>query len=220
MNFGNEMNKLFGKVSAGKCRLSMDGKIAIETSNGYKTYNLKTGRLVNCDSFVFDIGEDMFFAIPTNHVRKGDIILVTGAPKCVIKAEPNQLTVLNYETNAIETIVPERHVFMGSMYFYSKIVSPFGGVFAGDTKKNNTNKLMRYYMMSEMFKGFNGSGDSSNGSGFGGFGAIAAMSMFGGGAGGMDDMFSGIFDFDEEEPEESDTDDNAAPEDGETAEEE
>ena len=31
-------NGMFGKVAAGMCRLSMNGGIAIKTSNGYKTY--------------------------------------------------------------------------------------------------------------------------------------------------------------------------------------
>ena len=80
----NMFNGMFGKVKNGMCRLSMNGKIAVSTSNGYKTYNMDNNRLVNCDSFVFDIGEEMFFVIPTNKVEKGDIILSNGLPVCVI----------------------------------------------------------------------------------------------------------------------------------------
>lgn len=58
------------------CRLSMNGGIAVKTNGGYKTYNIKTGKLTNCSNFVFDIGEEFFFIIPTNKVEKGDIILV------------------------------------------------------------------------------------------------------------------------------------------------
>lgn len=54
----NLLNGMFGKVGNGMCRLSMNGNIAVKTSSGYKTYNLKTGRLTNCDSFVFNIGEE------------------------------------------------------------------------------------------------------------------------------------------------------------------
>lgn len=43
----NMLNGMFGKVAPGMCRLSMNGGIAVKTSNGYKTYNMKTGRLVN-----------------------------------------------------------------------------------------------------------------------------------------------------------------------------
>lgn len=82
MNF---MNGMFGKIKNGMCRMSIDGKIAIKTSNGYKTYDVATGQLVNCDSFVFNIGEEFFFVIPTNQVQTGDIILVAGKPCCVIR---------------------------------------------------------------------------------------------------------------------------------------
>ena len=115
----NFMNKMFGKLAPGMCRLSMGGGIAVKTGNGdYKSYNVKTGRLTNCNNFVFDIGEDFFFVIPTNKVEKGDIILVNGKPRCVVEAEKNKITVINYDDSTIETILPERYVFMGNTYFY------------------------------------------------------------------------------------------------------
>ena len=52
----NMMNKYFGKVANGMVRLSMNGDMAIKTSNGYKTYNAESGALVNCDNFVFELG--------------------------------------------------------------------------------------------------------------------------------------------------------------------
>ena len=69
----NFLNGMFGKVGNGMCRLSMSGGIAVKTSNGYKSYNVKTGRLTNCDNFAFDIGQDFFFIIPTNKVVADDI---------------------------------------------------------------------------------------------------------------------------------------------------
>ena len=57
-------NGMFGKVAPGMCRLSMNGGIAVKTDNGYKTYNIKTNRLTNCNNFVFNIGEEFFFVIP------------------------------------------------------------------------------------------------------------------------------------------------------------
>lgn len=185
----NFMNGMFGKIAPGMCRLSMGGGIAVKTSNGdYKSYNIKTGRLTNCNNFVFDIGEDFFFVIPTNKVEKGDIILVNGKPRCVVKAEKNQITVINYDDSTIETILPERHVFMGNTYFYGKIVSMFGnGVFNG---KKGTDKIIKYMMMSEMMKGNGGAGNGMNG--------MLPMMMLGGG---FEDMFDGIFDFDEDEDE-------------------
>lgn len=110
----NFLNGMFGKVGSGMCRLSMNGGIAVKTNGGYKTYNIKTGKLTNCSNFVFDIGEEFFFIIPTNKVEKGDIILVNGKPRCVIEADKTKITVINYEDSTIETVLPERHVFMES----------------------------------------------------------------------------------------------------------
>ncbi len=81
----NNFNGMCGAVADGMCRLSMSGQIAIKTSNGYKAYNVKTGRLTNCDNFALNTDNlKAFFVIPTNKVAKGDIILVNGKPKCVI----------------------------------------------------------------------------------------------------------------------------------------
>lgn len=182
----NTLNGMFGKVAPGMCRLSMNGGIAVKTTNGYKSYNVKTGRLTNCSNFVFDIGEDFFFLIPTNKVEVGDIILVGGKPKCVIEAGKNKITVINYEDSTVDTILPERHVFMGNTYFYGKIVSMFGqDIFNG---KKGTNKIMKYMMMSEMMKG----GTGTNG----GFGAMLPLMMMNGNAG---EMFGGLFNFDDDD---------------------
>lgn len=185
----NMLNGMFGKVAPGMCRLSMNGGIAVKTSNGYKSYNMKTGRLTNCDSFVFNIGEEFFFVIPTNKAEPGDILLVGGKPKCVIEAEKNKLTVINYEDSTIETILPERHVFMGNTYFYGKIVSMFGSDLIKG--KKGSNKIMQYMMFSEMMKG--NSGESGNG-----MNAMIPLMMMGGN---MGSIFDGMFDFDEENAE-------------------
>ena len=183
----NMLNGMFGKVAPGMCRLSMSGGIAVKTSNGYKTYNLKTGRLTNCSNFVFEIGEEFFFVIPTNKAEPGDILLVGGKPKCVIEAEKNKLTVINYEDSTVETILPERHVFMGNTYFYGKIVSMFGSDLIKG--KKGTNKIMQYMMMSEMMKG--NSDNSGNG-----MNTMLPLMMMGGN---MGSIFDGLFDFDDGE---------------------
>ena len=187
----NMLNGMFGKVAPGMCRLSMSGGIAVKTSNGYKTYNLKTGRLTNCSNFVFEIGEEFFFVIPTNKAEPGDILLVGGKPKCVIEAEKNKLTVINYEDSTVETILPERHVFMGNTYFYGKIVSMFGSDLIKG--KKSTNKIMQYMMMSEMMKG-----NSDNNSG-NGMNTMLPLMMMGGN---MGSLFDGMFDFDDNEDDE------------------
>lgn len=182
----NFMNGMFGKVASGLCRLSMSGEIAVKTSSGYKSYNLKSNKLTNCDHFVFDIGEEFFFVMPTNKVEKGDIILANGKPKCVITPGKDKIEVINYEDSTVENILPERHVFMGNTYFYGKIVSMFGDGLAKG--KGGTNKIMQYMMMSEMMKG---SGNNSN--------MLPLMMMNGGGMFG--DMFPGMFDVEDEDEE-------------------
>src|SRR5699024_2997082 len=99
---------------------------------------------------------------------------------------------INYEDSTVETILPERHVFMGNTYFYGKIVSMFGSDLIKG--KKGSNKIMQYMMLSEMMKG--NSGDSANG-----ISAMLPLMMMGGN---MGNIFDGMFDFnDEEESEES-----------------
>lgn len=183
-------NGMFGKIANGMCRLSMNGGISVKTNGGYKTYNLKTNRLTNCNNFVFDIGEEFFFVIPTNKVEAGDIIIVSGKPKCVVSADKDTIKVINYEDSTVENILPERHVFMGNTYFYGKIVSMFGtDIMKG---KKGMNKMMSYMIMSEMMKGANGSSSSIGSSG--GMSAMLPFMLMSGG--GFTDMFDGMFDFD------------------------
>ena len=185
----NMMNKYFGKVANGMVRMSMNGDMAIKTSNGYKTYDVKTGALTNCDSFVFDVGSEFFFIIPTNKVESGDVILAAGKPHCVIKAEANRIEALRYEDGSIVNIVPEHHMLFGKTYFYGKIVSMFGQVKGGKGMKG----MMKYMMVSEMMKG---SGNSNNS-----MSSMLPMMMLMNG-GGMEEMFEGMFDFGDEEKEE------------------
>ena len=181
-------NGLFGKLGPGMCRLSANGGIAVKTSNGYKTYNVKTSKLVNCSNFCFDIGDEMFFSIPTNKVAVGDIILVNRIPRCVIEVKRNAITVLTYENNTIETIVPERHVFMGNTYFYGRIMSPFSNMFG---KGGGMKQMLQLMMMSKMF-GAGGSGDMGGGNAMGN---MMMMSMMcGGGNNVFSNMFEGMFD--------------------------
>ena len=187
MNLFNGMNSMFGKVAPGMCRVSMNGKIAIKTSSGYKSYDVDSGRLTNCDSFAFDIGEDFFFVIPTNKVERGDIILAAGKPRCVIEAGKNEIKTFSYENGTIETLVPERHMFMGKQYFYGKIISMFGNMFS---KGKGMNSMIKYMMMSEMLGGKGMEGNSN---------MLPMLMMMNGGGG----IFEGLFDDldDEEEPE-------------------
>lgn len=180
----NLFNGICGKVQAGMCRLTMNGNIAVKCSGGYKTYNTKKGRLTNVTNFCFDIGSDFFFVIPTCKVAKGDIILVDGKPKCVIEKQKDKdvITVIDYESSEIRQLVPERHVFMGSVYYYGKIVSMFGSSFKNGKGMGNMFKMM---MFSQMMNG------KTSGGGLGDMGSMMAMSMMMGGEG---NMFGGLFD--------------------------
>ena len=44
-DMGKMFKGMFGPIEAGKCKLGMNGKIAIKTPNGYKTYDAKKNRL-------------------------------------------------------------------------------------------------------------------------------------------------------------------------------
>ena len=182
----NFMGKMFGKVGSGMVRMSMNGDMAIKTSNGYKTYDVKTGTLVNCSDFVFADGSEFFFIIPTNKIESGDVILAAGKPHCVIKVETNRIEALRYEDGSIVNIVPERHMLFGKTYFYGKIVSMFGQVKGGKGMKG----MMKYMMLSEMMKGGNGNNNSM----------LPMMMLMNGG--GMEEMFGGLFDMEEDEKEE------------------
>lgn len=203
---GNLFNGMFGRIEHGMCRLSVNGDIAVKTSGGYKTYNMKKGTLVNCQNFVFDIGEDLFFVIPTNKVEKGDIILVGGRPKCVIDAEKNKITAIDYESSEIKMIIPERHIFLGSTYFYGKIVSMFGttNFLKG---KNGMGKMLQFMVMQELMKGFTGQNGSNSGNQNTGIMSMAPLMMLGSMNAG--NMFEGMFDFGlSDDTEESDKDDS------------
>lgn len=201
MDMMNCFNGMFGKLGAGMCRLTMNGRIAVKTSGGYKSYNVKTGKLTNCSNFVFNIGDDFFFIIPTNKVDVGDIILVKGTPRCVIEVDKKTLKVMNYEDMTIDTLVPERHVFMGNTYFYGKIVSLMGST-AGKGK-DGMKQMMQFMMMSQMM-----GGNTSGGINMGGNNMLPMMFMMNGGSGSIfDGMLDGMFDFGStEEPETADDD--------------
>ena len=177
----NMFNSMFGKIQNGLCRISMDGNIAIKTSNGYKTYDVDTGSLVNCDDFALDIGQDFFFIIPTNKVQKGDIIIAGGKPCCVIEERSNSLKVLRYEDDAIQEVAIQKHFFMGKQYFYGKIVSMFGNI-----SKGGTSNMMKYMMLSEMMKSNNNGNTNS---------MLPMMMLMGGNT--FENMFDGMFDFED-----------------------
>lgn len=189
-NFGNFFNGMFAPIKDGCCKMAMNGKIAIKTSNGYKTFDVKTKRLVNCDNFAFDM-PNMFWMVPTMSVKTGDIIMVNGKPKAVLSVSDGYIETFSYEDSTIDKTVVETHVWMGKKYCYGKIVSPFGNMMVTD---NGMESMMKMMMFSQMFG--NGSNSSNN------FNPMMFMLM-GGKDFSIGDMFGDMFNFDsEEEPKE------------------
>lgn len=182
MEMKNVMSGMFGSVKSGLCRLTVDGNIAVKVGTEYKTYNPVQKTFVNCDSFVFDIGDEMFFVVPTNAIVAGDIILVNKEPRYVLDVKDDIITAINYKSGTIENIMPERHMFMGSTYFYGKIVSLFGNM--GGIGGDGANNVLKYMMMSQMMKGMNG-GETT------GMNPMMLMMMMNGG--GFGKMFDGLF---------------------------
>ena len=133
--------------------------------------------------------------MPTCKVKPGDIIIANGAPKCVISVSDNELKCVNYNTAVVETVLPERHIFMGKTYFYGKIVSLFGGIMK---KGGGIGKMMKLMMLSSMMKGNPNpvagmfGGTSSEGGSNGGLGQMLPLMMM---MGGGKDMFDGMLDF-------------------------
>lgn len=198
----NTFNGMFGKIANGMCRITINGNIAIKTTNGYKTYDVKNGTLTNVNNFCFDLGCDFFFVMPTMKVKAGDIILVDGKPKCVIDATKKMITAIDYETAEVKQIVPERQVLMGNVFFYGKIVSMLGNNFKG---AKGFGKIMKMMVINQMMGGNNNAAANGN-NGFmnGNLGQMMAMSMLmnNGKDGMFDEMFEN-FDIDD-----NDNDDN------------
>ena len=98
----------------------------------------------------------------------------------------------------METILPERHVFMGNTYFYGKIVSMFGSdILKG---KKGTNNIFKYMMLSQMMKSDGNASSMMSGNGMS---SMLPLMMMGGN---MGNMFDGLFDFDMDVDTENDED--------------
>ena len=187
--FENMFNGIMGKIKPGCCRLGVNGRIAIKTSDGYKTYDPKTGNVTNCSNFVLDIADDLFMVIPTRTLKPGDIVLINGKPMYILEIKAkNRVEAMNYEDSTIQTVIPERHAIMGRR-FYGKIVSLLGSGF-GAGKGGFFKNMLKLKMMSSMMGG-------SSGDGMFGGNALPMMMLMGGGS--MDGLFDGLCDEDDED---------------------
>ena len=178
--FDNIFNGVMGKIKPGCCRLGMNGRIAIKTSDGYKTYDPKTGNVTNCSNFVLDIADDMFMVIPTRKLKPGDIVLINGKPMYILEIKAkNRVEAMCYEDSTIQTVIPERHAIMGRK-FYGKIVSIIGNGF-GNKNSGFFKNMLKFKMMSSMMGGGGVGGDG-----------LAMMLLMGNGS--MDGLFDGFMD--------------------------
>lgn len=198
-DMGKMFKGMFGPIEAGKCKLGMNGKIAIKTPSGYKTYDAKKNRLTNVGSFAFDMF-NMFWLIPTNTLQVGDIILMQKGdrrvPRFVIKVDNGVITALDYEDNELKQVLPERHILMGKVFFYAKIWCPFKGMASNG---NMFGQMFKMQLMSQMMGGMMNGGNVADAcSPFGGgnmFGQMFMMQMMGGMFGGKADAnpFAAMF---------------------------
>jgi hypothetical protein len=158
-DMGKMFKGMFGPIEAGKCKLGMNGKIAIKTPNGYKTYDAKKNRLTNVGTFAFDMF-NMFWLIPTNTLQVGDIILMQKGdrrvPRFVIKVDNGIITALDYEDNELKQVLPERHILMGKVFFYAKIWCPFKGMASNG---NMFSQMFKMQLMSQMMNGMMNGGN-------------------------------------------------------------
>lgn len=136
---------MLGTLKPDMIRMTFDGKVAVNTNKGYKTYDVAKKKAINMDSLVMP---DMsaFLLLPSTKVKVGDIILRDGAFYSIISIDDatNELVGYNYESGKKETLVRETHCFLGNTYFYSKLFSPilsfFGNKPKSDTKKEEGSK--------------------------------------------------------------------------------
>ena len=208
--FENMFNGVMGKIKPGCCRLGMNGRIAIKTSDGYKTYDKKSGNVTNCSNFVLDASDDFFMVIPTRKLREGDIVLINGKPMYILEVKAkNRVEAMDYETSTIQTVIPERHAIMGRR-FYGKIVSLIGSGF-GAGKGGFFKNMLKLKMMSSMMGGSNSTDGMLGGNG------LAMMMLMGNGS--MDGLFDGFMDDEDDEDifgnfvsDEDETEDDEIPE--------
>lgn len=183
--FDNLFNGMFKQITKGCCKIGMNGEVAVKTSNGYKTFDIKTNKLTNCDNFAFD-ADGAFWVVPTFSVEKGDIILVNGKPRCVIDVKENSIKTFSYEDSNVNEMIPEQHMFMGKAYCYGKIFSPFMNMSKSDDMMKN---MMMMSMMSQMF-----GGNGSSNTGMMGMNPMMFM-MMNGDSNPFAKMFDGAFNF-------------------------
>lgn len=200
--FGNMM----GSISQDQYRLSFDGQIAVRvmTKDGavYKTYDVNKNKLVTVGDFAIQGLQDTFFLVPTRKLKKGDIVLINGAPVCVISQEGNTIKAVSYTAAEVKTLLVDHILWFGKP-FYGKVTSMFK-MMLGNGLSGDGDGLMKMMVMSQLFGNGDGLKNIFNfqNDGQGGIGNLLMMSMlFGKGESPLDGLFSMGEDDDDDEEE-------------------
>lgn len=144
------LNEICGKVSDGSVRLSMDGKFAVRTQNGYRVWDTEKKTMTNVQDLCLDM-PGLFFVMPSTKVTIGDVILLDGKFNCVIETSEATIKAISYADNQVKEFVPERRLFMGRTFFFGKVINLLGNV-------GGSNKLVKLTMLGQML---NNGGDPS-----------------------------------------------------------
>lgn len=170
-NFQNMFEGCCGSVDQDKFRVAMDGTIAvaIETKSGkksYRAFDIHKGKMTNVGDFAFSAGKDMFFMFPTRELKKGDIVVIDGEPMCVLKVDGEQISVLTYDKNVVETRMVDNIMFLGKP-MYGKVVSIFSMLFK-QAGGSDAGMMKAMFAMSMLSSGQNGANPLASMFGVGG----------------------------------------------------
>lgn len=183
---------MFRSVPGDLIRLTTEG-VAVKTNNGYKVYNHETGVVTNCSDFVLDTNMSLFFYVPANSVSVGDIVLFSGKLVTITSVnvnDSNRIEAFRYEDSTLTTLIPEKFMFLGDTYMFTKVMSIFGDVKNGI----DTSKIMSMMLLNNIFNQ-NNSNNSNNNNNF--MSNLMMMGM----VKNIDfkSLFSGLFDFNVED---------------------
>lgn len=144
------LNELCGKVAEGSVRLSMDGKLAVRTQNGYRVWDVDKKTMTNVQDLCLDM-PGIFFVMPSTKVVVGDVILLDGKFNCVIEVGESTIKAIAYADNQVKEFVPERRIFMGKTFFFGKVVNLLGNL-------GGSGKLVKLTLLGQML---NNGGDAT-----------------------------------------------------------
>ena len=134
MKTNDLFNFEFGPVSSNQFRMSPYGIAVATASNGWVSYNAKTGEIFDVDIINFDVSK-MIFKMPValNAIAVGDILIHSGKPVFVRAINPDTVSVVNYADATVSEILPVKSPF--GFNFFTKICAliDFNGTAASES---------------------------------------------------------------------------------------